>query len=108
MSLAQPKSGELLEILGPSLTQGENLLSEFEIHAVIRDARNVPEYYQGLSIEGLAKLVLGEVEEGCALCEKSLAIAPDDSVSFCNYTIALRNKGYHVKQYEIMVMLPTY
>ncbi|MDN4562903.1 hypothetical protein QTL91_24530, partial [Salmonella enterica subsp. enterica serovar Typhimurium] len=47
-----------LEILGPSLTQGENLLSEFEIHAVIRDARNVPEYYQGLSIEGLAKLVL--------------------------------------------------
>ncbi|EDR3944851.1 hypothetical protein GTB60_004589 [Salmonella enterica] len=102
MSLAQPKSGELLEILGPSLTQGENLLSEFEIHAVIRDARNAPEYYQGLSIEGLAKLVLGEVEEGCALCEKSLAIAPDDSVSFCNYTIALRNKGYHVKQYEII------
>ncbi|EAA3639947.1 hypothetical protein GI075_02580 [Salmonella enterica] len=102
MSLAQPKSGELLDLLGPSLTQGENLLSEFEIHRVIREARKVPEYYQGLSIEGLAKLVLGEIEEGAALCEKSLALAPDDSVSFCNYTIALRNKGYHVKQYEII------
>lgn len=102
MSLAQPKSGELLDLLFPSLTLGQNQLSEFEIRGVIREARKLPDYYQGLSIEGLARLVIGDIEGGCDLCEKSLALVPDDAVSFCNYAIALRNKGFHVKQYEII------
>ena len=50
MSLAQPKSGELLDLLTPSLTKGENLLSEFEVHRIIREAKKIPERYQGLSI----------------------------------------------------------
>ncbi|WP_340505749.1 hypothetical protein [Escherichia coli] len=102
MSLAQPKSGELLDLLTPSLTKGENLLSEFEVHQIIREAKKIPERYQGLSIEGLAKLVLGEIEEGCSLCEQGLRLAPNDSVSFCNYTIALRNLGLHARQYAMI------
>ncbi|MBS8470235.1 hypothetical protein KEP93_02930 [Escherichia coli] len=102
MSLAQPKSGELLDLLTPSLTKGENLLSEFEIHRIIREAKKLPERYQGLSIEGLAKLVLGEIDEGCSLCELGLRIAPNDPVSFCNYTIALRNLGLHARQYVMI------
>lgn len=99
MSLAQPKSGELLDLLTPSLTKGEKLLSEFELHQIIREAKKIPERYQGLSIEGLAKLVLGEIEEGCSLCEQGLRITPNDPVSFCNYTIALRNLGLHARHY---------
>lgn len=102
MSLAQPKSGELLDLLGPSLTHGKNLLSEFEIHIIIREAKKIPVYYQSLSVQGLAKLISGQIDEGIALCEESLKLAPEDSVSFCNYMVALRNKGYHVKQFEMI------
>jgi hypothetical protein len=102
MSLAQLKSGELLDLLVPSLLNGESLLSEFEIHRIIREARKIPERYQGLSIEGLALLVSGEIDAGCALCEQGLLLVPNDSVALCNYTLALRQKGLHVKQYEIL------
>lgn len=102
MSLAQPKSGELLDLLTPSLTQGKNLLSEFELHRIAREAKRLPDRYQGLSIEGLAKMVLGDIDEGCALCEQGLRLAPNDPVSFCNYILALRNQGLHLRQYEII------
>ena len=102
MSLAQPKSGELLDLLTPSLTQGKKLLSEFELHRIIREAKKIPDLYQGLSIEGLAKLVLGDIEGGCALCEQGLRSKQNDSVSFCNYTLALRNLGLHARHYVII------
>lgn len=102
MSLAKTKSGELIDLLIPSLTERKNLLSEFEVHSILREAKKIPEKYQGLSIQGLTKLVVGEVESGCLLCEQGLKICPNDPVSFCNYSIALRNLGLHVRQYEII------
>lgn len=103
LALEQNKSGKLLDDLTPSLTQGENLLSEFDVKRIIRDAKNVPERYQGLSIEGLARLVNGEVNEGCELCERAILLAPANPVSLSNYSLALRNLGMHVKHYEILL-----
>ncbi len=102
MISARLKSKELMGLLEPSLTEGKNLLSEIELYKIIHEARKIPERYQGLSIAGLAWLVLGETEKGCSVCEQGLSIVPDESVSFCNYTIALRNFGLHARQYTII------
>jgi len=102
MTIAQPKSAELLDLLLPSLTLGQNQLSELKIHSIIREAKKIPFVYQSVAIEGLARLVMGDIEYGSSLCERAIALAPDDSVSFCNFATALRNKGYHVRQYEVI------
>jgi len=101
MTQAQLKSGSLIAELTPSLVKGELLVSEMEVHRIIREAKKIPERYQGLSIEGLARIALGQFDEGFALCERSLMLAPNDFVSLCNYAVALRNKGFHLKQNEI-------
>lgn len=102
MTQAQLKSGVLIEELTPSLIKGELLISEMDVHRIIREAKKIPERYQGLSIEGLARIALGHIEEGCELCERGLSLVPNDPVSLCNYTIALRNKGLHLKQNELL------
>lgn len=102
MTQAQLKSGALIEELTPSLIKGELLINEMDVHRIIREAKRIPERYQGLSIEGLARITLGQIEDGCELCERALSLAPNDPVSLCNYTIALRNKGLHLKQNELL------
>lgn len=102
MRVPQPKSGELIDLLSPSLIKGENLLSEFEIRRVIAEARKLPERYQGLSIEGLVKIVCDELDEGFELLERALKLAPYDVVSWGNFSRAVGNKAIHSKQIEIL------
>lgn len=102
MKQAQLKTGDLIDELTPSLIKGELLISEMDVRRIIREAMKIPERYQGLSIEGLARISLGQIEEGCELCERALSLAPNDPVSLCNYTVALRNKGLHLKQNELL------
>ncbi|HDR2587273.1 hypothetical protein [Enterobacter ludwigii] len=102
MRAAQPKSDELIDILSPSLIEGKNLLSEFEVRRVVVEARKLPERYQGLSIEGLVNIVNDKLEDGYELMEIALALAPSDVVSWGNYSRAVGNKGLHSKQMEIL------
>lgn len=102
MRVPQPKSGELIDMLTPSLIAGENLLSEFEVKRIISEARKLPERYQGLSIEGLVKIVCDDLEEGYALLERALALSPSDAVSWGNFSRAVGNKAIHSKQIEIL------
>lgn len=102
MKVLQPKSGELIDLLSESLIQGKNLLSEFEVHRIIKEARKLPERYQGLSIEGLAMIVCDELEQGYELLERALALAPLDVVSWGNFSRALGNKAIYSKQVEVL------
>lgn len=102
MIVPQPKSGELLDILTPSLIKGENLLSEIEVRRVIVEARKLPDRYQGLSIEGLVRIVCDDLEEGYSLLERALALAPYDAVSWGNFSRVVGNKAFHSKQLEIL------
>ena len=103
MTQAQLKSGSLIAELTPSLVKGELLISEMDVHRIIREAKKIPERYQGLSIEGLARIAFGQFDEGFELCERALHLEPNDFVSLCNYAVALRNKGFHLKHNEIFV-----
>ncbi|MDI3359780.1 hypothetical protein QQF21_17250 [Lelliottia sp. V89_10] len=100
MNKVQPKTGELIQMLSPSLVNGENRLSEFEIHYIQRNAKHLPDLNQSLSIQGLLKIVCGEVDEGCDLCERAIALGPNEAASLINYTLALRSIGYHKKNYD--------
>lgn len=102
MSAPKPKSNEWIQLLTPSLLEGKNLLSEFEAKRVIAGSRKLPDRYQGLGIEGLVKIVCGEIEEGVELCERSIFLAPHDQVTWANYALAFANKGIHSKQLEIL------
>ncbi|MDA5535819.1 hypothetical protein HB976_13410 [Yersinia mollaretii] len=102
MIAPKPKSAELIELLTPSLIEGENFLSEFEARRVIACAKQLPDRYQGICIEGLVKIICGDIEEGSSLCERSLLLAPHESVTWTNYALALANKGLHSKQIEIL------
>ncbi|MES4613998.1 hypothetical protein V2154_15615 [Ewingella sp. CoE-038-23] len=102
MIAPQPKSGELIDLLSPSLIKGENLLSEFEIRRIVSESRKLPDRYQGLSIEGLAKIVSGDLEEGYELLERALKLAPFDVVSWGNYARSVGNKNLHSKQLEVL------
>lgn len=102
MRAAQPKSDELIDILSPSLIEGKNLLSEFEVRRVVAEARKLPERYQGISIEGLVNIVNDKLEDGYDLMEIALALAPSDVVSWGNYSRAVGNKAIHSKQLEIL------
>ncbi|MBH3333718.1 tetratricopeptide repeat protein [Serratia marcescens] len=102
MRAPKPKSAEFIEMLTPSLIEGKNLLSEFEVRRVIAGAKQLPDRYQGICIEGLVKIICGDTEEGETLCERAILLAPHDAVSWANYALAFANKGLHSKQIEIL------
>ncbi|KAB1578764.1 hypothetical protein [Serratia marcescens] len=102
MLLPQPKSDELIDILSPSLIEGTNLLSEFELRRVVAEARKLPERYKGLVIEGLVNIVKDRLDEGYELLELALVLAPSDVVSWGNYSRAVGNKAIHSKRLEVL------
>lgn len=102
MIAPKPKSAEFIAMITPSLVEGRNLLSEFEIKRVISGARRLPERYQGLSIEGLVNIICDDIEEGTSLCEQAINLAPKDPVNWLNYANALAGKGLHSKQVDVL------
>ncbi|HGY5136661.1 TPA: tetratricopeptide repeat protein [Citrobacter braakii] len=108
MPVAQPKTGEVIAKLGPSLEAGRILFLDIEKQKLLRDARALPVRYQSLAIEGLILLLDGKVERGIEAIEKSLAIYPTDPVTWVNYSSALSNTGLYSKHRELLVRVLDY
>jgi hypothetical protein len=104
MSSASPKliTDQLFERLFPSLEQGENLLGEFEVFSIIRDAKKIPVEDESLTIQGMGWIVLGDVEKGSELCERALSINSSESAIWINYAVALGQKCLYTKQRKIL------
>lgn len=104
MPAASPEliTDSLFEKLSPSLEKGENLLGEFELFGIIRDAKKIPVEDESLAIQGLAWIILGDMEKGIELSEASLALNPTQSAQWGNYAIAASQKAYHALQRDIL------
>ncbi|TKU47852.1 hypothetical protein FDW94_07190 [Citrobacter sp. wls757] len=114
MSSASPEpiTDKLFERLFPSLEQGMNLLGEFEVFSIIRDAKKIPVEDESLTIQGMGWIVLGDIEKGSELCERALSINSSESAIWINYAVAIGQKGLYAKQREILkrgagVLLPS-
>ncbi|HBD0122855.1 TPA: hypothetical protein KFT87_003754 [Escherichia coli] len=102
MPVAQPKTGEVVAKLGPSLEAGRILLLDLEKQKLLREARALPIRYQSLALEGLILLLDGKVERGIEAIETSLAICPTDPVTWNNFSSALSNLGLYSKRRELL------
>ncbi|QXA50748.1 hypothetical protein I6L58_06865 [Enterobacter cancerogenus] len=104
MPAASPKliTDQLFEKLSPSIEKGENLLGEFELFSIIRDAKKIPVEDESLAIQGLAWIVFGDLKKGCDLCEAAISINPSESALWGNYAIAVGQKGNHALQRNIL------
>lgn len=114
MSSASPKliTDQLFGRLFPSLEKGENLLGEFEVFSIIRDAKKIPVEDESLTIQGMGWIVLGDVEKGSKLCEQALSLNSSESAIWINYAVALGQKGLYTKQRDVLkrgasVLLPS-
>lgn len=103
MPVAQPRTGEVVAKLGPSLEAGRLLLLDLEKQKLLKEARALPVRYQSLALEGLILLLDGKVERGIEAIENSLAICPTDPVTWGNYSSALSKIGLYSKQRELLV-----
>ena len=104
MPSASPQliTDQLFEKLSPSIESGENFLGEFEIFSIIREAKKIPIEDESCSIQGLAWIVLGDIQKGCDLCEAAISINPYESALWGNYAIAVGQKGMHALQRDIL------
>lgn len=104
MPSASPKliTDQLFERLFPSLEKGENLLGEFEVFSIIRDAKKIPVEDESLTIQGMGWIVLGDIEKGSELCERALSINSSESAIWINYAVALGQKGLYTKQRKVL------
>lgn len=98
----QLETDVLLKRLLPSLGDASILLSEFEIQTIIHKARRIPDRHEGLSVEGLAYIIMGNVEKGSELCERSISLDTTDHVAWLNYALALASRGHHSQQRQVL------
>ena len=101
-ALPQTIADSLFDKLAPSIEKGENLLDEFEVHSIIRDAKKIPSEFESLAIQGLAWLVLGNLKKGCELCESAISLNPYASALWGNYAVCVGQRKYHALQREIL------
>ncbi|KLV69669.1 MULTISPECIES: hypothetical protein [Citrobacter freundii complex] len=93
---------QLFEKLSPSIEKGENLIGEFELFSIIRDAKKIPVEDESLAIQGLAWIVFGDMPKGCDLCEAAISINPSEGALWGNYAVAVGQKGNHALQRDIL------
>lgn len=98
----EPKSNEIYNLLHPSLEAGRNLLDEAVLFRLIRDARDIAERDQSLSIEGLAWIVADKLEKGIELCEQAIRLGPSSSANWVNYAAAVGCRGKNTLQRDIL------
>lgn len=104
----QPKTNELLADLFPSINSGKNLLDEFTLKRIIREAKKLPNADQALHVEGLARIVSGDMAQGFELCEKAIAINPYESVNWSNYLRLLQMLSLYNKELSIISRVVDY
>ncbi|PWC10652.1 hypothetical protein B4923_16150 [Brenneria roseae subsp. americana] len=106
--IPQPKTNELLAELFPSINAGNNLIDEFTLKRIIREAKKLPNDDQALHVEGLARIISGEVEHGITLCEKAISINPHESVNWSNYLRLLQALFLYNKEFSVISRVPDY
>lgn len=95
-------TNQLFDRLFPSIEKGENLIGEFEVFGIIRDAKKIPEKDESLSVQGLAWIVLGDIDKGAELCEQAIEINPTESAIWINYAVALGQRGFYAEQRSVL------
>ncbi|URL13330.1 hypothetical protein LVR30_13885 [Pantoea ananatis] len=91
------KTNSLIDDLTPSLKAGKLLLSDLEKQKLLREARAIPERYQGLAIEGLIQFLDGKNRLGTEALDLSLEICPSDGVTWANYYAILTDKALYTQ-----------
>ena len=91
MTSANPqlKTNELLDKLVPSIESGENLIGEFGLRVVIREAKKIPDAYQSLLVIGLAEIVGGNYVAAMETHRRLTLINPYNDVVWVNFSVAL-------------------
>jgi len=91
MTSANPqlKTNELLDKLVPSIESGENLIGEFGLRVVIREAKKIPDAYQSLLVIGLAEIVGGNYVSAMETHRRLTLINPYSDVVWVNFSVAL-------------------
>ncbi|HHT3339837.1 TPA: tetratricopeptide repeat protein [Klebsiella michiganensis] len=102
MALPQPKTSELIDLLGPSLQKGECLLNDFELMRALNETRKLSDDVDRLFVQGMIRLVEGRDEDAYSLIERSLSINPSNEEVWINYFKAVNNKGYYHKALSIL------
>ncbi|AFR03297.1 hypothetical protein [Pectobacterium carotovorum] len=102
MNQPQLETDILLDQLVPSMMSPKQLISDIELMGIIRKARKIPDRHEGLLVEGLAKLIKGQFEEGVSLCERSIALNTSDHVSWLNFGVTVACRGHHSLQNDLL------
>lgn len=95
------KVDEMLEKLVPSIQQGEQLIDELSLRALIRDADKLPDYFQRYLILTLCYAVKDDLDAAYSYFNKAAHLQPFSDVLWANFAITLGSKGYHGKAREI-------
>ena len=98
----KPKTDELMKNLIPSIDAGENLLLDIDLRRIINEARELPDYYQGIAIEGLALIVKGDLQKGIEFCDEAIRLSPYDLPVWTNYAVAIEKRFLYKKYMEVM------
>lgn len=85
----QLKTNELIEKLVPSIESGVNLLGDFGLRVVIREARKIPDLFQSLLVTGLAEIVGDNYPAAMEIHKQLKSISPYNDVIWVNFSVAL-------------------
>jgi len=85
-------TNELLEKLIPSIESGENLLGDFGLRVVRREAKKIPDAYQSLLVTGLAEIVGENFEEALQIHQTLTHMNPFNDSVWVNFSVALGQK----------------
>lgn len=93
MPAPQPKTSEILELIGPSLQSGKCLLNEIELRRIFNDASRIPILAERFFVQASIRLIQGNDDIAYELFERALSIAPNNEAIWINYVRAINNKG---------------
>ncbi|MBD8146530.1 hypothetical protein [Pantoea agglomerans] len=102
MTAPKLKTNSLISDLTPSVQAGRLLISDIEKQKKLREARVIPERYQGLAIEGMIHFLDGKHRLGTECLERSIEMCPGDGVTWTNYSTILTNKALYAQQEELL------
>lgn len=97
------KTNEIFHQIQPSIVSGELLLAETKLYALLREARDIPDAGESLSVQGLIYIIWGKIEQGSSLCESALVESPYSPATWANYALAVGRRFRFRQQTEILL-----
>lgn len=96
------KTNEIYWQIQPSMVSGELLLPEIKLYSLLKQARDIPDAGESLSIQGLIYIVWGKIDKGSELCEAAIIESPYTPASWANYSVAVGRRSRFKQQNEIL------